>query len=208
MEKSHTKGNPASPFTVTAQTTLRKKLPSQDKQDLEFVKRGFIATAPDNKIVDQNGQLIRDLQLNEFLNNSCPDTVNPSLWRNSQLLFPHGLFRVTDGVYQVRGFDLANMTIIRGKTGYIVIDTLCIAEAAKAGMDLVREHLEDLDVVAVIYTHSHIDHYGGVEGVISVTGALDQPVAFQLIQILGNKLEVQVGLVHDVRLFRTIQGQL
>jgi alkyl sulfatase BDS1-like metallo-beta-lactamase superfamily hydrolase len=167
MEKSHTKGNPASPFTVTAQKALRKNLPLQDKQDLEFVKRGFIATAPDNKIVDQNGQLIRDLQLNEFLNNSCPDTVNPSLWRNSQLLFPHGLFKVTDGVYQVRGFDLANMTIIRGKTGYIIIDTLCIAEAAKAGMDLVREHLGDLNVVAVIHTHSHIDHYGGVEGVIN-----------------------------------------
>ena len=141
MIENNPNSKPASSYTVADKTAMEKKLPLQDKQDLEFVRRGFIATVPGDKIVDQNGQLIRDLKLNEFLNKSCPDTVNPSLWRISQLLFTHGLFKVTENVYQVRGFDLANMTVIRGKTGYILIDTLSITEAAKTGMDLVRNHL-------------------------------------------------------------------
>ena len=169
MIESDPNSKPATSYTVAEKTAIEKKLPLMDQQDLEFAKRGFITTAPDNKIVDRSGQLIRDLDLNKFLNGSCPDTVNPSLWRNSRLLFPHGLFKVTDNVYQIRGFDLANMTIIRGKTGYIVIDTLSIVEAAEFSMDMVRKHLGDRNVAAVIYTHSHIDHYGGVKGVISET---------------------------------------
>ena len=169
MDHHFPNGKTASTFTVTENEALKQKLPLHDKQDLEFVKRGFIATAPSDRIVDRNGLLIRDLKANEFLNKSCPDTVNPSLWHISQLLCTYGLFKVTDNVYQVRGFDLANMTVIRGKTGYILIDTLSIAEAAKTGMDLVRNHLGDLNIAAVIYTHCHIDHYGGVKGIINET---------------------------------------
>ena len=96
----------------------------------------------------------------------APDTVNPSLWRQAQLNQIHGLFKVTDRVYQVRGFDLSNMTIVEGDTGLIVIDPLLSAQTAKAGLDLYRQHRPAKPVVAVIYTHSHADHFGGVRGVV------------------------------------------
>ena len=93
-----------------------------------------------------------------------PDTVNPSLWRQARLNLNHGLFKVTAGVYQVRGFDISNITFIEGETGYIVIDPLTSAEPAAAALALMREHRGDKPVTAVIYTHSHVDHYGGVRG--------------------------------------------
>jgi glyoxylase-like metal-dependent hydrolase (beta-lactamase superfamily II) len=96
----------------------------------------------------------------------CPDTVNPSLWRQSQLTAIHGLFEVTDGIYQVRGMDLSNMTLVEGDTGVIVIDPLVSAEVAAAGLALYREHRGERPVTAVIFTHSHIDHFGGVLGVV------------------------------------------
>ena len=163
---------PASSSTKAAQDALLKSLPLNDRQDFDLINRGFMVTVPDGKITNQNGRVARDLNINEFLNNSGPDMVNPSLWRNAQLLYPHGLFEVTPGIYQIRGLDLANMTIIQGKTGYIVIDTLSIVEAAQAGMELVRRHLGDKPIVAVMYTHSHIDHYGGVKGVVDEADVL------------------------------------
>ena len=97
----------------------------------------------------------------------CPDTVNPSLWRQSKLNAIHGLFEVVPGIYQVRNFDLSNITFIEGDTGYIVIDPLISAEPAAAALALMRKHRGDKPVTAVIYTHSHVDHYGGVYGVLS-----------------------------------------
>ena len=137
-----------------------------DQRDAEFASRGFIATRKDPLIRNARGQVVMDLNQFDFLDTPAP-TINPSLQRQSRLLRRSGLFKVVDGVWQVRGFDIANMTFIRGKTGWIVIDPLTAPETAKAAYDLVGEHLGQLPVVAVIYTHSHIDHFGGVTGVIS-----------------------------------------
>ncbi|MDR5698626.1 alkyl/aryl-sulfatase [Agromyces aerolatus] len=137
-----------------------------DRTDFENVERGFIGTVEDPKIRNANGDVVWDTERFAFLSADAPATVNPSLWRQSQLLQKHGLFEVTDGIYQVRGLDLSNMTIVEGDTGVIVIDPLVSNEVAAAGLALYRAHRGDRPVTAVIYTHSHVDHFGGVEGVV------------------------------------------
>ena len=135
-----------------------------DRQDFAFAERGYLGTRADPKITGANGQLVFDLSAYGFLKAPAPAGVNPSLWRQSQLLAKNGLFEVVKGVYQVRGFDLANATFIQGQTGWIVIDCLTTAEAAKAALDLVNAKLGARPVVAIIYTHSHTDHFGGSRG--------------------------------------------
>ena len=109
-----------------------------------------------------------------FLEGDCPDTAHPSLWRQSQLCAKQGLYEVTDGIYQVRGLDLSNMTLVEGDTGVIVIDPLISCETAAAALDLYRAHRGDRPVTAVIYTHSHGDHFGGVRGVIPTRRRADR----------------------------------
>ncbi|MEI6484848.1 MAG: alkyl sulfatase dimerization domain-containing protein [Sphingomonadales bacterium] len=138
-----------------------------DNQDFDFASRGFLGTIADGKIRGGKGEVLRDLADEAQFRGPAPATVNPSLWRNATLLAKHGLFQVADGIWQVRGFDLSNMTIIRGQTGWIIVDPLTGAEAAKAAFQLVTEKLGQRPVVAVIYTHSHIDHFGGVLGVVN-----------------------------------------
>uniref|UniRef100_UPI0025FB4814 alkyl/aryl-sulfatase n=1 Tax=Phenylobacterium sp. TaxID=1871053 RepID=UPI0025FB4814 len=138
-----------------------------DRQDFTFADKGFVATRDDPKIVAADGRVIWDLAAYDFLKGPPPAGVNPSLWRQSQLLAKHGLFKVADGVWQVRGFDLANATFIAGKTGWIVIDPLTSAETAKAALDLADAKLGARPVVAVIYTHSHVDHFGGARGMVA-----------------------------------------
>lgn len=138
-----------------------------DRQDFAFAERGFLDTRADPKIIGPGGGLVWDLSAYDFLKGEAPPSVNPSLWRQSQLLAKHGLFQVTEGVWQVRGFDLANATFIAGKTGWIVIDPLTSAEAAKAALDLANEKLGARPVVALIYTHSHVDHFGGARGMVA-----------------------------------------
>ena len=116
-----------------------------------------------------DGHVVWDDDAYAFLAGDAPDTVNPSLWRQSQLVAKHGLFEVVEGIYQVRGFDLSNVTFVEGDTGVIVIDPLISTETAAAALGLYRQHRGDRPVVAVIYTHSHVDHFGGVFGVASVT---------------------------------------
>ena len=99
-----------------------------------------------------------------FFSQPAPPTVNPSLWRNAGLVAKSGLFKVSDRVYQVRGVDAANMTIVLGDTGFIVIDSLWIAEAARSSIDLAREKLGNRPIMGVVYTHTHVDHYGGIKG--------------------------------------------
>ena len=98
---------------------------------------------------------------------ASPDTANPSLWRDTQLNHIYGLFEVTDGIYQVRGYDMSNVTFIKGDTGWIVVDPLMSVECAQAALALVEENLGTFPVKAVIYSHSHIDHFGGVKGIVS-----------------------------------------
>jgi len=144
-----------------------QELPFNNKQDFENANKGFIATLPEVKIIGANGNTVWDLGTYAFLKQAVPPSANPSLWRISQLNMTNGLFKVTDRIYQIRGFDLSNMTIVEGDTGLIVIDPLITTETAKAALDLYYQHRPHKPVVAVIYTHSHVDHYGGVKGVIS-----------------------------------------
>ena len=162
-------------FTAPSQHTsagnqkLGKRLPRDDGSDLEAAMRGFIATreASQAQISNSQGDVIWDLEDYDFVQGEAPDSANPSLWRQAALNNIHGLFKVTDRVYQVRGFDLANMTIIQGDSGWIIVDPLTSQETAAAALALAREHLGNAPVVAVIFTHSHIDHFAGIWGVIS-----------------------------------------
>jgi len=158
----------ASTATRAANEALRVTLPADDGADFERAARGFIDTLPNARIETPSGGVAWDLTPFAFEQaEDCPDTVNPSLWRQARLNLNHGLFKVTDGVYQVRGFDISNITFIEGETGYVVIDPLTTAEPAAAALALMRKHRGDKPVTAVIYTHSHVDHYGGVMGVLS-----------------------------------------
>jgi len=159
--------NPAHPSTLQAHSRTREELDFSDRDDYEDVRRGFIATLPDAHIEADSGGVSWSMKSYGFLAGESPDTVNPSLWRMSQLNAVHGLFQVTERVYQVRGFSLANVTFIEGDTGVIVVDPLQFTEHARAAIELYRAHRGNRPVVAVIYTHSHRDHYGGVRGVIS-----------------------------------------
>ncbi len=158
---------PATPTTSAANNAVLSELPFHDRQSYEDVRRGFIATLDPMVITNESGRVVWDLERFKFLDSDAPDTVNPSLWRMSQLHMEHGLFRVADRIYQIRGFDISNMTVIEGDRGFIVIDPLTSTECAAAGMQVVREHLGDKPVTAVIYTHSHADHFGGVKGIVS-----------------------------------------
>ncbi len=131
--------------------------------------RGFIATRPELTVVAEDGREVWDLTAYSFLDaEEAPPTVNPSLWRQARLNMNNGLFEVVPGVYQVRGFDISNMTIVEGQDGIIVIDPLISVEVARAALELYYAHRPTLPVAAVIYTHSHADHFGGVLGVVSV----------------------------------------
>jgi len=152
----------ASGFTVAAQAAARKELPLEDQQDFEDARRGLLLRDPDLVIEDATGKKIWDEQEYSFLKAEAPDTVNPSLWRQAQLNREHGLFQVAPSVFQVRGYDLANLTLIRGSEGFIAIDPLTSAETAAAALALARRHFGKVEITAIIFTHSHVDHFGGV----------------------------------------------
>ncbi|MGF6160455.1 alkyl sulfatase BDS1-like metallo-beta-lactamase superfamily hydrolase [Ensifer sp. KUDG1] len=159
----------ATEATKSANDQLLKQLPFSDTSDFDDAKRGLIAPLPNELIKGESGNPIWNPEQYGFIKEGmeAPATVNPSLWRQSQLINLSGLFEVTDGIYQVRNLDLSNMTIIEGKEGITVVDPLVSAETAKVAIDLYRKHRGDKPVKAVIYTHSHVDHYGGVRGVVS-----------------------------------------
>lgn len=158
----------AAPATKQANDALYQQLPFDNKTDFTDAHKGFIAALPEAVIKGEGGNVVWDPKKYAFIKEGekSPDTVNPSLWRQSQLINISGLFEVTDGIYQIRNLDLSNMTIIEGKEGITVVDPLVSAETAKVGMDLYFKHRGQKPVVAVIYTHSHVDHYGGVRGVV------------------------------------------
>ncbi len=157
----------AEPAVRAANAAVLDVLPFADRDDFADAARGFIATLPDARIRDANGRIVWNLGAYGFLDREqAPDTVNPSLWRIAQLNRLHGLFQVSEKIFQVRGFDIANMTIVEGDTGVIVIDTLTTVETAGAALDLYFRHRPKKTVVAVIYTHTHVDHWGGVKGLV------------------------------------------
>ncbi len=170
----------ATASTISANARLSAELNLDDQQDFKDATRGLIAAPPSLQIAGPGNSTVWDMPSFDFIKGPAPDTVNPSLWRQATLNNTHGLFKVTDGVYQLRGFDISNMSLIEGKTGWIVVDPLTTKETAAAAIAFAREHLGDKPVSAIIFTHSHIDHFGGV---LSVLGAGDNteivaPVGF------------------------------
>ena len=154
--------------TKEKNAAVLKELNFNDNESYDFATRGLIATLPDTKIMDQTGRVVSSGDYYIFTQNkSAPDTVNPSLWRQSQLTSQHGLYKVADKIYQFRGYDIANMTFIEGSSGWIVIDTTAAAEVAAAGLKLLNEKVAKKPVSALIITHSHADHFGGMSGVLT-----------------------------------------
>ena len=159
---------PATMHTCQNNAAMAARLDFSDDSCFDEAQRGFVASIPDARITTPDGRVLWDLSAFAFLESmESPDSVHPSLWRQARLNRIHGLFKVCDRMYQVRGFDIANITIIEGDTGLILIDPLTVCEAAAAALALYREHRGDRPVHTVIYSHSHADHYGGVEGVVT-----------------------------------------
>lgn len=162
-------------LTAAANAAFGKTLPLDDQQDFEDARRGLIAR-PEGKIRATDGSVLVDFDAFKFVEGEAPPTVNPSLWRHAQLNAQIGLFKVTDGIYQLRGFDIGNMTLVEGKTGWIVIDALTCSETAAAALAFARQHLGNKPVTALVFSHSHIDHFGGALGVISPQDAAARKV--------------------------------
>ncbi len=155
----------ASETVVRQQKALLDTLPFSDNQDFDDATRGLVGRRVPNAIRDADGRVVWDNDTYAFLDGDAPDTVNPSLWRQSKLNAIQGLFEVVPGIYQVRGFDLSNVSFIEGDTGVLVLDPLVTEETAAAALELYRKHRGDRPVTGVLYTHPHVDHFGGVRGV-------------------------------------------
>lgn len=169
MPEDKSAAKAATSHTLKSNAEVQASLPFHDRRSFDNAARGFIATINPLTInKPQGGRTVFDLSRVDFLHADAPDTVNPSLWRQAQLNAHHnGLYEVVDGVYQVRSFDIANMTLIRGDSGWIIVDPLTSSETAAAALHLANEHLGERPVVAVLHTHSHADHFAGVLGVVS-----------------------------------------
>lgn len=159
----------ADPVTRELNSRLPQGLSDNDREESEGAGRGLMASDPALDIRAENNKPVWDMKRYDFLtgDSPAPDTVHPALWRHARRNGIHGLFKVRDGIYQVRGYDISNITFIEGKTGYIVVDPLVSVESARAALHLFYQKLPKRPVVAVIYTHSHVDHWGGVKGIVS-----------------------------------------
>lgn len=164
----HPKGKLPSKFTIDLQNEFRKSLPFEDKRDFEEAKKGFIAAPKYKQIKAEAGHVAWDIGSYEWLLDGKDfDSIHPSLQRQAILNMAYGLYEVLpDKIYQVRGYDLANISFIKGDTGWIIFDPLTAKETARAALDFINEKLGKRPVTAVVYSHSHVDHYGGVRGVV------------------------------------------
>src|SRR5215471_19132896 len=168
VEASKESPKEASSSVVAQNEAMLKALPFSNTADFDDAARGFLGTIENAKIANAQGRVVWSLEAYGFLSEAnAPATVNPSLWRQSRLNMHHGLFEVVPGVYQVRGLDIANMTLIEGGSGVIVLDTLTSIEGARAALELYFRHRGSKPVAAVIFTHTHTDHWGGARGVLT-----------------------------------------
>jgi alkyl sulfatase BDS1-like metallo-beta-lactamase superfamily hydrolase len=167
--------------TLKVNAQFANELALDDPQDFEEAKRGFMAR-PEGQIMGAKGEVLIDFDAFKLTAGPAPDTVNPSLWRHAILNAQVGLFKVTEGVYQLRGFDIANITLIEGQTGWIVVDALTARQTAAAAMAFARKHLGNKPVTALVFTHSHADHFGGALGVVSA-----QEVANRNIPVIASE---------------------
>ena len=202
--------------TKRLNAALANRLPLGNQQDFEDASRGFLAAISAPAILDDNGASVWDIAQFDFVTGAAPDTVNPSLWRQSELVAKHGLFEVAPGLYQVRGYDLSVMTIIQGQSGWIIIDPLTNVETAKAALTLVNDTLGEKPVSALLYTHSHADHFGGAKGILP-DGAGNVPViapqhfskeAVSENVLAGNHMTRRATLMFGSTLPRTATGHV
>ncbi|MDG1819129.1 MAG: alkyl sulfatase dimerization domain-containing protein [Porticoccaceae bacterium] len=166
----------ASEFTIASNQKFSESLDLDHQQDFEDATRGLVASAPADIITNSHGQKVWDASAYDFIQGDAPDTVNPSLWRQAKLNNIRGLFEVDEGIYQLRGFDLANTTLIKGQSGWIVVDPLTTLETTKSAMAFAEQHLGEINLSAVIFTHSHIDHFGGVLSLIDAQQAAENNI--------------------------------
>jgi len=184
----------ASPSVIAQQQAVRHALPFADTADFDDAARGFLGTIEHAGIMSASGRAVWSLEPYGFLSEAeAPPTVNPSLWRQSRLNMQHGLFEVVPGVYQVRGLDIANMTLIEGDTGVIVLDTLTSIEGARAAMQLYFQHRGQKPVTAVIFSHTHTDHWGGARGVLD-----DETVASDTVPIIAPHLFMEHAVSENI----------
>jgi len=160
-------GTLASSSTMAANAAVGKSLPLDDRQDFEDATRGLIASQQPLQVTSAGGKTLWNMDDYAFIEGDAPGSVNPSLWRQAKLNNINGLFEVTKGIYQLRGFDLANISLIQGKSGWILVDPLTTAPTARNALAFAREQLGEQRISAIIFTHSHIDHFGGIAGVLN-----------------------------------------
>ena len=174
----------ATEHTVKVNSAIFSKLDFEDTSEYENATRCLIAAPEVLELKDAEGNIVWSQKAYSFVDNyeKAPDTVNPSLWENTKNNHAYGLFEVVEGIYQVRGYDMANMTVVAGKTGWILFDPLMSVECSSAAMQLINEKLGERPIKAVVISHSHVDHYGGIAGVISKDEAADaeKPINEQL----------------------------
>jgi alkyl sulfatase BDS1-like metallo-beta-lactamase superfamily hydrolase len=218
-EKLIMKQNDPTPSVAEANAALLDTLPFADTADFDDADRGFLGTLADPVIRDADGAVVWDASAYDFIDGDAPASVNPSLWRQSKLVAKHGLFEVVEGIYQARGLDLSVMSFIESDTGVIVVDPLISRETAAAALALYREHRGDRPVVAVIFSHSHIDHFGGVLGVVDGAdlearrvqivaphGFLEHSIAENV--YAGTAMARRAGYMYGAALARGPQGQV
>jgi alkyl sulfatase BDS1-like metallo-beta-lactamase superfamily hydrolase len=194
-------------------------LPFHDERDLHSATRGLVGRRATGVVTDEDGRVVWDNDSYAFVTGASPDTVNPSLWRQSTLVAEQGLFEVVPGIYQVRGLDLSNMTVVEGETGVLVIDPLISVETAAAALALYREHRGHRPVTAVLYTHSHVDHFGGVKGVttqedvdsgrvpvIAPEGFMEHAIEENV--YAGTAMTRRAGYMYGAALPRGVRGQV
>jgi alkyl sulfatase BDS1-like metallo-beta-lactamase superfamily hydrolase len=202
-----------------AQANALASLPFDDVDDFAAAERGFLGTLDDPKIRNDKGDVVWDASTYDFVQGDAPDSVHPSLWRQSKLVAKHGLFEVVPGIYQLRGLDLSVMSVIEGDTGVIVVDPLISVETAAAAMALYRAHRGDRPIHAVIHSHSHIDHFGGVLGIVTQEdvdagkvqivvpeGFLEHSVAENV--YAGTAMRRRAGYMYGAALDRGPRGQV
>ncbi|TFV95180.1 alkyl/aryl-sulfatase [Leifsonia flava] len=210
---------PVTPIVEEAQRLAAASLPFHDSADFEDADRGFIAALEPGIISRPDGHVVWDAGSYAFLEGEAPASVNPSLWRQSKLVAKQGLYEVVEGIYQVRGLDLSNVTFVEGDTGIIVIDPLISTETAAAALGLYRAQRGERPVVAVIYSHSHVDHFGGVFGVtseaeveagtvqiIAPEGFIEHAVSENV--YAGTAMSRRAGYMYGAVLARGPQGQV
>lgn len=207
--------SPATAITANLNRAVTAELDMADQRDFEDAARGLIASQEELIVGMPDGSLAWDMPAYDFITGEAPLSVNPSLWRQAKLNNIHGLFEVTEGIYQLRGFDLSNMTIIEGDRGWILVDPLTTRETAAAALAFARKHLGAKPISAVIFTHSHIDHFGGVLSVLESDGSTEviAPIGFMEEAtsenvLVGSTMSRRAMLMYGTQLERSPKGHV